>query len=198
MRSLSTAILALCVCTAPALRAESATNLTVLLSLDGKASSAALNELKAELNDIMKETGRTLDVRMRNQAAPHETFNDVVLVKLKGNCKMERMLPFMDERGPLAWTHSTDGNILPFAEVSCDRIASAVAGAIWGGERKQADKYLGRALGRVLAHELYHILGKTHEHNLDGSLAKEAISAKQLISDKRMSFDVRDLNRMTP
>jgi len=154
--------------------------------------------MKSELNSIMKETGRNLDVRLRSQAAPNETFNDVVLVKLKGTCKMERMIPFMDERGPLAWTHSTDGAILPFAEVSCDRIANAVAGALWGGQRKQADMLLGRAMGRVLAHELYHIIGKTHEHNADGSLAKEAISAKQLISDKRITFDMRDLNRMTP
>jgi hypothetical protein len=198
MRSLLTATTTLFLCTIPALRADTLPNLTVLLSVDGKASAAALSEMKSELNSIMKETGRNLDVRLRSQTAPNETFNDVVLVKLKGTCKMERMIPYMDERGPLAWTHSTDGTILPFAEVSCDRIANAVAGALWGGERKQADKLLGRAMGRVLAHELYHILGKTHEHNADGSLAKEAISAKQLISDKRITFDMRDLNRMTP
>ncbi|MFO0281997.1 MAG: hypothetical protein ACK532_08790, partial [Acidobacteriota bacterium] len=88
--------------------------------------------------------------------------------------------------------------ILPFAEVACDRIARAVAGAMWGAERKEADRLLGRALGRVLAHELYHILGKTHEHNPDGSLAKEAISAKRLISPEPIAFDIRDLNRMMP
>ena len=198
MRSLLTATITLTLCTIPALRAESLPNLTVLLSVDGKASTAALNEMKSELNSIMKETGRHLDVRLRSQAAANETFEDVVLVKLKGTCKMERFIPWIDERGPLAWTHSTDGAILPFAEVSCDRIANAVAGALWGGQRKEADKLLGRAMGRVLAHELYHIIGKTHEHNVDGSLAKEAISAKQLISDKRITFDMRDLNRMTP
>ncbi len=194
MRSLLTALFVISVASS----AESLPNLTVLLSVDGKASPAALQELKAELNDIMKDTGRKLDVRMREQAAPNETFDDVVLVKLKGTCKMERMIPFLDERGPLAWTHSMNGAILPFAEVSCNRIANAIAGAMYGVERKEPDKYLGRALGRVLAHELYHILGKTHEHNPDGSLAKEAISAKQLISDKRIAFDVRDLNRMNP
>ena len=198
MRSLSTAIFAFSVCVLPVLRAESLPSLTVLLSVEGNASASALKELKSELNSIMKDSGRILDVRLREQAGPTETFDDVVLVKLKGTCKMERMIPFMDERGPLAWTHSSDGNILPFAEVSCDRIAKAVASALWGGERKQADKLLGRALGRVLAHELYHILGKTHEHNADGSVAKEALSAKQLISDKRLSFDLRDLNRMMP
>jgi hypothetical protein len=196
MRSLLTATL-LTFSFCAALAADS-TRLTVLLSLEGRASNEALRELKTELHEIMKDSGRNLDVRMKNEAAPGENFDDVVVVKLKGTCKMERMIPFIDERGPLALTHSTDGQILPFAEVNCTRIANSVAGALWGGERKQADRLLGRALGRVLAHELYHILGKTHEHNHDGSLAKEAISAKQLISDKRLGFDVRDLQRMLP
>ncbi len=198
MRSLLTATLAISAFILPALRADSLPQLTVLLSVDGKASAAALKELKSELNDIMVDTGRKLDIRLRQEAAPTETFEDVVLVKLRGNCKIERFIPFMDERGPLAWTRTTDGQILPFAEVACDRIASSVASVLWGAERKQADRFLGRALGRVLAHELYHILGKTHEHNQDGSLAKEAVSVKQLISDRRFGFDVRDLNRMAP
>lgn len=198
MRSLLTAIFALSTCALPALKAEALPHLTVLLSVEGKASADAIRELKIELYDIMKDTGRKLDVRMRDQSSANETFDDVVLVKLNGTCKMERMIPFFDERGPLAWTHSTDGVILPFAEVSCNRIANAISSSMYGAERRQADKYLGRALGRVLAHELYHILGKTHNHNEDGSIAKEAISAKQLISDKRIAFDVRDLNRMTP
>ena len=198
MRSFSTALFAFIVCMLPVLRAETLPSLTVLLSIEGNASASALQELKSELNSIMKDSGRTLDVRLREHAGPTETFDDVVLVKLKGTCEMKRMIPFLDERGPLAFTHSTDGNILPFAEVSCDRIAKAISGALWGGARKQADKLLGRALGRVLAHELYHILGKTHDHNADGSVAKEALSAKQLISDTRITFDVRDLNRMTP
>lgn len=195
MRSLLIALSTLFVTTA---FAESRTNLTVLLSIEGRAHDAALAEMKAELKDIMKDAGKSLDIRMRSETKPNENFEDVVLVKLKGNCRVDRLVHLIDERGPLAFTHSTDGAILPFAEVACDRLASSVAQALFGEQRKQADKLLGRAIGRVLAHELYHILGKTHEHNPDGSLAKEAISAKQLISDKRISFDMRDLQRMAP
>lgn len=207
MRSTLTAF-ALGLCTFAAHAAETTvTNppvLTVLLRVDGTVSDPALTELKSELNDIMRDTGRRLDVRLRQQAAPNESFEDVVLVTLKGTCDMRRAYspyrayPYLDERGPLAWSHSTDGEILPFAEVSCDRIARSVSAALSAGENRQADKYLGRALGRVLAHELYHILGKTHEHNTDGSIAKPALSVKQLISDKKLGFDVRDLNRMLP
>lgn len=195
MRSL---LIALSTLLATSAFAEPKTNLTVLLSIEGRTHDAALAEMKAELKDIMKDAGKSLDIRLRSEAKPNESFEDVVLVKLKGNCRIDRLVHLIDERGPLAFTHATDGAILPFAEVECDRLANSVARALFGEERKNADKLLGRAIGRVLAHELYHILGKTHEHNADGSLAKEAISAKQLISDKRISFDMRDLQRMAP
>ncbi len=201
MRSMLTA-LALGLCVITALGAETGIPysplLTVLLSVDGKLSDTALGELKSELNEIMKDTGRRLDLRRRQDAASDESFEDVVLVTLKGTCAMQRIYPYFDERGPLGWSHTSDGQVLPFAEVSCDRIAQSLSKVMTGSERRQADKYLGRALGRVLAHELYHILGKTHQHNQDGSVAKEAISAKQLISDKRLGFDLNDLHRMLP
>ncbi|MFO0283839.1 MAG: hypothetical protein ACK532_18180, partial [Acidobacteriota bacterium] len=108
-----TALFALSACFQSVLSAESLPNLTVLLSVEGKASAAALAELKSELNEIMKNAGRKLDVRLREESVSHENFDDVVLVRLKGTCTMERLTPFMDERGPLAWTHSTDGVILP-------------------------------------------------------------------------------------
>jgi hypothetical protein len=179
-------------------QADSLPNLTVLLSVEGKTDNLALLEMKSELRDIMKDAGRSLDIRLRSEAKSGESFEDVVLVKLKGNCRIDRVLPVGDERGPLALTHSTDGVVLPFAEVECDRLAVAVAKALYGAERKESGKLLGRAMGRVLAHESHHILGKTHEHNEDGSLAKESISAKRLISDQRISFDMRDLARMAP
>jgi hypothetical protein len=172
--------------------------LTVLLSIEGKAAPVALDEMKSELTSIMQDAGRDLDIRMRSQSQPSESYDDVILVKLKGTCEMDRLIPVMDERGPLASTHATNGVILPFAEVQCTRLANSVAGALFGGEKKQANKFLGRAMGRVLAHELYHILGRTHEHNPDGSLASEAISVKRLIADKRITFDTRDLSRMLP
>ncbi len=199
MRSTLTALLialSTLICTTAS--AEPRSNLTVLLSIEGRTHDAALAEMKSELKDIMKDAGKTVDIRMRSEAQPNENFDDVVLVKLKGNCRIDRLVHLIDERGPLAFTHSTDGAILPFAEVACDRLSNSVARALFGEEKKRGDKLLGRAIGRVLAHELYHILGKTHEHNEDGSLAKEAISAKQLIADKRITFDMRDLHRMAP
>lgn len=199
MRSmLNASFAAVCACILSPAWAEPIPNLTVLLSVEGKASDAALKEMRQELNSIMKEAGRTVDVRLKQQAKSFESFEDLVVVKLKGSCSMEKLVGFIDERGPLAFAHSTDGVVLPFAEVACDRIAGLVSRALWPGDRHNADKYLGRAMGRVLAHELYHILGKTHHHNENGELTRDAITAKRLISDKRIGFDMRDLEKMAP
>ena len=99
-----------------------------------------------------------------------------------------------DERGPLAFTHSTDGEVLPFSMVSCDRVRHSVESAMWGGDRARADLLLGRALGRVLAHELVHIVAKSSKHGVKG-VAKTALSGGQLIAD-RLELDVDDVERL--
>lgn len=103
--------------------------------------------------------------------------------------------PFLfDERGPeaLAYTHSTDGQILPFIEVPCDRVRSSIRPVIWGGDARQSNFLLGRALGRVMAHEFYHVLAKTSRHGRTG-IAKHSLSAAELISDE-LRFAEADKN----
>jgi hypothetical protein len=62
------------------------------------------------------------------------------------------------------------------------------------GEFGKSDLLLGRALGRVLAHEVYHILAKTTGHGRAG-VAKSALSGRQLIAD-RIAFDEHDLRKL--
>ena len=64
----------------------------------------------------------------------------------------------MDERGYYAFTHVSDGNVLPFSEVECDKIASSIRPEMSKSQWHDRDSVLGRAMGRVLAHELYHML----------------------------------------
>jgi hypothetical protein len=54
----------------------------------------------------------------------------------------------------------------------------------------------GRALGRVVAHELYHILALTTEH-AEAGVAKPSFSAQDLMSD-RFSFNPASLERLRP
>lgn len=171
----------------------SAAELTVLLDFEAAhrqtrelMAPKAMAAMKDEINTLL--TGRTakpvqVSLRLRSDMKPRENFDDVVLVKMKGTCKMENFAPLLDERGPYAWTHTVDGEILPFSEVACDRVRRAVSEALWGGERKQRDTLFGRALGRVVAHELMHILNREADHEHSG-VFKRALTPRELIDQK--------------
>ena len=55
---------------------------------------------------------------------------------------------------------------------------------------------LGRALARVIAHEIYHIVAGTTDHHETG-VAKAAFSARDL-TGARFEFDNSSISRMRP
>jgi len=102
-------------------------------------------------------------------------------------------MPF-DERGPFGFTHSVDGEILPFSVIACERVKSSINPVLSGGEHKNAEAVFGRAVGRVLAHEIYHIIAKTDQHGTKG-VARSALSANQLVS-RQLEMNRADLDRL--
>lgn len=167
-------------CLAAGLASASASTLTVLLDLPDEQNAVSIKAMTDELRVQMRSSGVKLDIRMKSAALQNEVFDDVVQFRFRGSCRMADYAQFMDERGPLAWTHTSDGDVLPFGEVSCDRVRRAVQSALWGGERGQRDRLFGRALGRVVAHELVHMLQKSHAHTRTG-FTKAALSGSDLI-----------------
>jgi hypothetical protein len=170
--------------------------LTVILDFDGPHSDSSIQEMKREIASILKSSGIRFDWRMRGELGEHDTFTDLVLVKFKGKCVMDPMPMLYDERGPLASTYSTDGVVLPFSEVACDKVRVSIRSAMWGEQFARADTLFGRALGRILAHELYHIVAATHRHGKDG-VAKSSLSGGQLIAE-HLEMNERDLYKMAP
>lgn len=168
--------------------------LTVLLQFDGDHSDVSLEEMKREVSNIMGLAGVSIDYRLRSELSSTDTPSDLVLIKFRGRCQMENLPPLMDERGPFAITNMTDGAVLPFSEVACDRVRDSIRRSMNGNELKRGDALLGRALGRVVAHELYHIVGKTPDHGKRG-VAKTAMSGYQLIADE-LGFDPADIERL--
>lgn len=174
---------------------SNAANLTILLDFENDYSPQSISEMKHESQVILEASGVRLDWRMKRDVRPEDSFSDFVVVRFKGHCVMEPLPYLYDERGPLAFTHSADGVVLPFSEVACDKVRNSVRNALWGGERNRAAFLYGRALGRVLAHEVYHILGGTSHHSKQG-VAKTSLSGTQLISDQlELDQHARDMVR---
>ena len=86
-----------------------------------------------------------------------------------------------DERGPLAMAYSSDGAILPFGEVECDRIRSSLERVVGHGNPVIYQSAFGSALGLVVAHEIYHMLSHSPDHTKTG-VTKESLSAREMLS----------------
>lgn len=156
-----------------------ATDLTVVVTFDSPYSDRSFQQMKRETEDIVRDSGLRLEWRSRSDATG-ESFGNLVVLRFTGKCVLESSASRGSERGPLAFTYNTDGQVLPFSEVSCNRITASLWPAMLGDDFARSDYLLGRALGRVVAHELVHILTRSSEHGEDG-VARQALSAHELL-----------------
>ena len=170
-----------------------AEGITIVLDFQGPRSEIAIDEMKREFAGIMKDSAVHFDFRSRAQVSG-DTPEDLVIVKFTGKCVLEPAGYLYDERGPMAFTYSTDGVVQPFSAVACDKVTSAIRPAMAGGDFSKADILLGRALGRVLAHEMVHMMSKSGAHARAG-VSKTALSGAQLIAPE-LRLDPAELERM--
>jgi hypothetical protein len=165
-------------CVASVLAGQPSTPVTLVVMPDGRYSGAAIREMVREAAHILEKTGVSLHWHLRE---PAQSVNGLlVVVKLVGCCEMDGP-PSFQMSGPLGWSHEVDGIVLPFGDLACDNIRSAIQSALPAGNQLRSNILLGRAMGRVLAHELYHIVADTAEHGRDGA-AQPALSARELTS----------------
>jgi hypothetical protein len=156
-------------------------DVTVVLDIKGSFSPGALLQMQKEADEIIGSSGIELGWRMRSDATAG-TFKDLVVLTFKGACVIDPTPMLHDELGPYAFTRVSNGEVQPFGEVDCGRVANSVKGAMAGDDYQKADLLMGRALGRVVAHELVHMLTKSGRHAHEG-VYKASLSGKQLISD---------------
>lgn len=168
-------------------------DVTVILDIKGTYSPVAFREMRREAAQIIQASGVRLDWRMRSEAT-NATFNDLVVMTFQGACSFDPAPPLYDELGPLAVTRTSNGEVQPFGEVNCDRVVNSVRSAMFGGDYGRADLLVGRALGRVVAHELVHMLTKSGQHAHEG-VQKAALSGRQLIAAS-LPLDAMDVDRL--
>ena len=155
----------------------------ILLYADfGNAPSpVVLSSIEHELETIMARIGLSFGWRMLKDGA-RETASEVAVVTFKGRCDAANPVRAAVAAGPLGWTHVSDGVILPFSDVDCDSIHSFVQGGLLKADIGDRARLYGRALARVLAHELYHVFAHTQHHG-QGGLAKPVYSVNDLLRD---------------
>jgi len=167
--------------------------LTVIMDFQGVRSEPSITEMQRETGNILKTTGIKLDWRLRDDAA-RSSYPDLVVMTFQGSCKFDVTGRAYNEAGPLASTKTTDHQIQSFGQVDCDHVIASARSAMWGKDFANADMLVGRALGRVVTHELVHMLTHSAEHGRDG-VFEAALSGKQLIAPS-LPLSAMDVDRL--
>ena len=182
-----------CLAASSAFAAEPTPDVTVILDFKGLSSPQAIAEMEREASQIIRASGIELGWQRRDGSTAR-TYNDLVVLTFRGSCMFVPAPPVYDELGPYASTRTSNGEVQPFADVDCDRVVSSAHAAMFGGDFGKADILIGRALGRVVAHELVHMLTKSDIHAKDG-VQKAELSGRQLIA-KSLPLAAFDVDRL--
>lgn len=156
--------------------------ITLYMSFQQEAPPAVLDALQEEVEAIMAPIGLRFEWRNLASVRGYEVSAELAVVTFKGRCDTAGLVARGKFEGALGWTHVSDGEILPFTDVGCDRVREFVQRALITVNQAERETTYGRALGRVLAHELYHIFANTARHGSWG-VAKECYTVQDLLSE---------------
>lgn len=174
--------------------------LFVYLGTGPNRNSLELTQMRGEAEKLMQAVGYRLEWRTLSPEGTRETAPDLVIVKLEGNCAAP-MNPQVLATAPvggfsLASTSTSDGVVLPFSNIHCDALTRMLGPAFSHLAPGQRAYLYGRAMGRLLAHELYHVLAQTQDHTLAG-ISKPCFNTTDLL-EKQFSFETGILAKVRP
>jgi hypothetical protein len=151
----------------------------ILMKFDVQPAPRVLQSMKREVAELLEPAGINISWRLAEGNEGTETFPHLVVVRFDGTCRNQpvsfgNLQPLLDNL-ELGSTAVRDGHALPFAEIHCDHVTSFLRPWKAAGQTVT----LGAAIGRVVVHELYHVLTNTLTHG-SGGLSKATISSVEL------------------
>lgn len=142
---------------------------------------SATDILQRELHAILSPVGFEFEWRSVDDSS-NEVWAELAFITFKGRCDVRDLRAYHFPGGALGWTHVSDGKILPFTEVDCDRIGAFLGTELSALSTVARQKVFQRAIARVAAHELYHVFTQTAAHGARG-VARAEFSTDELLSD---------------
>lgn len=123
---------------------------------------------ESELRNAMDDLGlRTRFVSLEEATSQSFSGRIVVLRMVEDTAASRRHLASVPSTA-LAWTHAPDGSITPFGIVDLAALRRFLGSRLPAALLGQDSLILGRALGRVSAHEIFHMITRSKEHSPRG------------------------------
>jgi hypothetical protein len=148
-------------------------------TLDGIAN----HSLEQELKRVVAPAG--IDLTWRSDAdrtQTHQETGRIIVGDFAGNCSVETISNAQVAslaKLTLAEAPVSLGRVLPYFTVDCNRVIRTLAPMLQPLSPPMRQTIFGRALARVIAHEIYHILAETTGHE-DAGLAKAKLTFHDL------------------
>ena len=153
--------------------------------------------MKSEISDILAPAQMQISFQRLGDDQASQPFRKIVIVRFQGACKAQSNtsgIEFNDvgllDLPALGRTDVSAGRVMPYVRVYCNAVRAFVPSV----SKLSFTEMYGRALGRVVAHELYHALLSTREHSRTG-VARFAQSARDLTRDK-LALDAASIGRL--
>ena len=158
--------------------------LQILTRFDGTPSTAAVQEMQREMDTLYRDIPVAIQWHELAGYRSAGVAARIVFVHFEGDCRAGTLPPRQTvAEVALASVTRVDGQMLPLVSVACDRIAGYIWQSMNPYQRVHGDVAFGRALGRILAHELYHYLTGVSKHT-HSELFRAAISRSALLAGK--------------
>jgi hypothetical protein len=175
-------------------------SVTLYLKAEAADAEAALDSMRKELARLMKHGNFELLWMDPNQARAN-AHGPLVVVELQGACNpsqgvtsLTRMSPEMIQDQPLASSQVVSGRILPFVWLHCETLNHFLGSSLAGASAAYRETLYGRAMARLIAHELYHFLVQTRHHTRSGVTQSQVtpgqVLAFSLDFDRRASLNL--------
>ena len=172
---------------------EASVGIAVVVHPSEDHSRLVVQQMQEELKRTLR--GTDAHVEWLDQSNATKQFaGRRVSVTLLGDCTGD----LLDgaPNGALGWAKVQDGRVLPFVNIDCDRVRAQISPEILAEDQVAREVRVGRALGRVLAHELAHVMRRDRVHGEDG-LTGERLNARDLLLGS-MRLSAADLTPLMP
>lgn len=167
--------------------------LVVFLKGTEQQDASIILNMRDEVRKLLKPAG--YDIEFRSVVGVTPVSGRVIVAEFKGQCQAAAHQDEILQRQDLATTAVSNGQILPFSQMHCAAISRLLTPDLIDKQLVHRQMLFGRSLGRILAHEMYHILSGQTGHENEG-VAKSHFSAKDLLRG-RFSFEDAALERMS-
>lgn len=171
---------------------------SVLFGSDHPLPAAVLVSLQHEAESAVFPAMIRLSWARQDAASAPGVYHRLTIVRFRGDCSLAAPLPLTSaspaNAEALGQTRVVNGDVLPISDIRCDAARKYLGREIRALPPSEQDEAFGRALGRVVAHELYHMLLRTRTHGKTG-LARPAVSRAELLAP-RHAFAAAEQQRL--